>query len=260
MIAPVLEQTAVERFVSRGYLPVNEELFSETEREKVREELLSVTSPPAHIVREEDGGAIRSIYDAHRASPLVEKMARHPFVVGIAEHLLGGPVYHYQVKINFKAPLSGKGVWPWHSDFLIWHHEDGLPAPEMLTVAIHIDTAHEHNGPLLVSPASHLEPIAGISNASNDRSSSRDLSYPLDQSSVTRILNEHGIETVTGPAGSIVVFDSRILHASGPNLSPTPRTVMLLRFNRLSNVPPVGKTGRPAWLANPNPSRVTPMA
>jgi len=45
-----------------------------------------------------------------------------------------------------------------------------------------------------------------------------------DRKHLTRMAEEHGIEQITGPAGSAVMFDSNLLHGSNGNLSPFARS------------------------------------
>ena len=45
----------------------------------------------------------------------------------------------------------------------------------------------------------------------------------------------YGIVAPKGPAGSAVIFDCCTAHASGPNLSPWPRHLIYLSYNRLDN-------------------------
>ena len=82
----------------------------------------------------------------------------------------------------------------------------------MLTAMFMLDDVGPHNGGTLVVPGSHLavsrsthgEPVA-------------DLPPPIN---------------VTCPAGTIMLFDHRLLHGTGVNRSPDPRHILIAGFHR----------------------------
>ncbi len=97
------------------------------------------------IVRENSDGAVRSVFDVHRLSDVVDEIIRRPEVVGIARQILGSDVYVHQSRLNFKPGFTG-GPFYWHSDFETWHAEDGMPAPRAASISIALTENYGHNG------------------------------------------------------------------------------------------------------------------
>ncbi len=97
------------------------------------------------VVRENGDGAVRSVFDVHRLSDVVDEIIRRPEVVGIARQILGSDVYVHQSRLNFKPGFSG-GPFYWHSDFETWHAEDGMPTPRAASISIALTENYGHNG------------------------------------------------------------------------------------------------------------------
>src|SRR5690606_564645 len=73
-----------------------------------------------------------------------------------------------------------------------------------------------------------------------------------DHESITRLVEEGGIDTPVGKAGSIVLFDCNIMHGSNSNISPKPRSNVFIVFNSTQNrlvEPYSGQRPRPAHIA-----------
>lgn len=131
--------------------------------------------------------------------------------------------------INY--PGNERGYW--HSD---WPYNatnaSHIPAPYPDTL-LHLSTIWmltdftEENGGTFVVPGSHRSdnnPSAGLM-ANIDR----DAPYPTEVQ-------------VTGSAGSVLMYDSRMWHSVAPNLGDTPRVALIIRY-------------APWWL-NLNPSHI----
>jgi ectoine hydroxylase len=62
----------------------------------------------------------------------------------------------------------------------------------------------------------------------------------------------HGLDVLTGGAGSMTMFDCNALHASGGNITPLPRANVFIVFNSVENEltePFAGTPPRPDFLA-----------
>ena len=112
-----------------------------------------------------------------------------------------------------------------------------MPTERAMNVAIFLDDVTEPNGPLMFNPGSHKK---GVVDAKHDLTTT---SYPLwtVNNNLNRQLVQRaggkggydgqdwhtggGIVSPTGPAGSMLLFHSCLVHASGSNFSP---------FNRVS--------------------------
>jgi ectoine hydroxylase len=69
---------------------------------------------------------------------------------------------------------------------------------------------------------------------------------------ITTLAAEYGIDQFTGPAGSALWFDSNIMHGSGNNITPYPRSNIFVVFNSVENalVDPFGAANpRPTFIA-----------
>ncbi|MGB1006228.1 MAG: proline hydroxylase, partial [Thalassobaculaceae bacterium] len=57
-----------------------------------------------------------------------------------------------------------------------------------------------------------------------------------------------GCVAPTGPAGSVLIFSSLLVHASPPNISPLPRTIVYLSLCHVDNH--ITKHNRAEWIAH----------
>src|SRR3546814_17897850 len=76
-------------------------------------------------------------------------------------------------------------------------------------------------------------------------------SYPLwtlSRAEVTRVAEEGGCVAPTGPAGSVIMFHGNLVHASPPNISPLPRTIVYLSLCHVENH--IRAFKRKEWIAH----------
>jgi ectoine hydroxylase len=157
----------------------------------------------------------------------------------------------HQFKINGKAAFDGD-VWQWHQDYGTWRNDDGMPTERAMNVAIFLDDVNEYNGPLMFIPGSHKK---GVVDARHDTTTT---SYPLwtvDNELIAQLVEraggKHGgIVSPTGPAGSMILFHSCLVHASGSNLSPWHRVSVYLSLCAVSNH--IRRFKRPEYIAHRN--------
>jgi ectoine hydroxylase len=70
---------------------------------------------------------------------------------------------------------------------------------------------------------------------------------------LAKLSRDNGIAAPKGPPGSIVVFDSNLMHGSGANISPFPRCNLFVVYNSTENTPHAPYSGlepRPSYIAN----------
>ena len=248
----------IERFERDGYL-VLPEVFSPAEVALLTDELERQRHDPAmdgseKTVREPDSGAIRSVFETHRDNPLFGRLAVDERIAGVARFILGGDIYVHQSRMNFKPGFHGKEFY-WHSDFETWHCEDGLPRMRTLSCSILLTDNHAYNGPLLLIPGSHRHFIHCVGATPDDhyRQSLRQQQIGIpDEDSLRQMVERHGIDLATGPAGSVVFFDCNTLHGSNGNISPNPRSNLFYVYNHVDNAPQppfCGRAPRPAFVA-----------
>ena len=186
--------------------------------------------------REKGSDAVRTNFAAHLYSTPFAKLARHPRMIQPVEDLLQEKLYMHQFKINGKMAFEGD-VWQWHQDYGTWFNDDLMPSARAMNVAIFLDEVNEFNGPLLFIPGSHKR---GFIKAKHDLTTT---SYPLwtiDNDLIRQLVDraggrKGGIVSPQGPAGSMIIFHSCLVHASSNNLSPFNRISVYLSLCAVSN-------------------------
>ncbi len=253
-----LQQDQERSYEEKGFLLLPS-LFSEEQMEAINTKLSSTswTDTPGTVL-EEDGRTIRAIHEDPTQISLLEKISKHPKLVGAAMQILSSPVYIHQLKINFKAAFSGD-IWPWHQDFVYWNKEDGMPEPRAINVAIFLEEVNEFNGPLCLIPGSHKEGTIsslnqvdqGSADPENDEwisSFQSNLKYTTPEKRVSQLVESNGIEAPKGSAGSVLFFHPDCVHGSTNNLSPFSRSMALVTYNSVENIPVAVENPRPDFL------------
>jgi ectoine hydroxylase len=213
----------------------------------------------AYNVREKGSDAVRTNFAAHLYSEPFARLARHPRMVEPVADLLGEALYMHQFKINGKMAFEGD-VWQWHQDYGTWRADDLMPTERAMNVAIFLDDVNPFNGPLMFTPGSHKR---GVIDAKHDLTTT---SYPLwtvDNALIAALVERAGgpggydadgrhvpggIVSPQGPAGSMILFHSCLVHASSSNLSPWNRVSVYLSLCAVSNH--IRRFKRPEYIAH----------
>jgi len=187
-------------------------------------------------VREKGSDAVRTNFAAHLYSKPFAKLARHPRMIKPVEDLLGEHLYMHQFKINGKMAFEGD-VWQWHQDYGTWVNDDLMPTERAMNIAIFLDEVTEFNGPLLFIPGSHKK---GVIEAKHDLTTTSYPLWTLDNNLISQLVSRAGgknggIVSPKGPAGSMILFHSCLVHASSSNLSPFNRVSVYLSLCAVSN-------------------------
>jgi ectoine hydroxylase len=244
-----LSQEQLAQFDRDGYL-FFPGLFSPGETRMLTEAVPELYSRREdYNVREKGSDAVRTNFAAHMYSEPFARLARHPRMVEPVVDLFGEDVYMHQFKINGKMAFEGD-VWQWHQDYGTWLNDDMMPTERAMNVAIFLDDVNEYNGPLMFIPGSHKK---GVVKAKHDVTTT---SYPLWTVSheliaalVERGGGKHGgIVSPKGPAGSMILFHSCLVHASNSNLSPWNRVSVYLSLCAVSNH--IRRFKRPEYIAH----------
>ncbi len=199
----------------------------------------------SRALTENDGAFI--LEDGHtstgpRLRRLTSPVSHHPVfwefaskspVVRIAVDVCGPDVKFYHSKLNFKWPKGGQ-VFDWHNDINAWPHTDYSP----VTIGLYLDDCAEEQGPLKAVKGSHNEPLRSM--------------YDADGNWVLRIAEEdmpmnwrERTVSMTGPAGSLVLLNCRVIHGSARNASPNMRPLLLNVYSSADSFP---------YVTNPIPS------
>ena len=244
-----LSPTQIEQFDREGYL-FFPSLFTPEETRTLNDAVPELYSRrEAYNVREKGKDAVRTNFAAHLYSEPFAKLARHPRMIEPVEALLGEKLYMHQFKINGKMAFEGD-VWQWHQDYGTWLNDDLMPTERAMNVAIFLDDVNEYNGPLMFIPGSHKK---GVVDAKHDLITT---SYPLwtvDHDLIRQLVDraggkDGGIVSPKGPAGSMILFHSCLVHASSSNLSPFNRVSVYLSLCAVSNH--IRRHKRPEFIAH----------
>lgn len=155
---------------------------------------------------------------------VIPRLAR---VVAAAATLIGRPVYHWHSKLSMKAPGSA-GRWDWHQDYAYWYHE-GCLYPDMTTCTIAVDRAFPGNGCLQLIKGSHR-----LGRMEHPRIGAASGADPVR---LALIQARHETVACVMAPGDALFFHANTLHASGPNESAAPRTLLHCSYNAVDNSP-----------------------
>lgn len=137
-------------------------------------------------------------------------------------------------QINYKEPLpepveeiDGSEVSPGYEPHSDWPYlEDKVPLEDDFLVAsiVFVDACTSDNGPLQIWPGTHEREYEHV------RKNHGGISIPQD------CLDQRDRREIVGPSGSVLFFDSRIVHSSEPNSTDEPRRLAIYRHSPANNV------------------------
>jgi ectoine hydroxylase len=255
---PGLTEHQLKGYQKKGFIFLKN-FFSAHEVAVFLAEARRLAADPAIRGREEaiaepGSDQIRSVFDAHRLHPLFDCVARDPRLVAIAQSILGQGIYVHQSRLNLKPGFVGKEFY-WHSDFETWHVEDGMPRMRALSCTVLLTDNNEFNGPLYIVPGSHMHYVTCVGATPEDHYKvslkKQEVGVP-DAASLARLIERGGIQSMKGPAGSVILFDCNAMHGSSSNISPYPRSNLFMVYNSVENrlgPPPSGIKPRPEFIA-----------
>lgn len=163
---------------------------------------------------------IRVIEPFHFLDPVFDRLIEDPRLVDPVCGLLGEDAAAlWTDKINLKRPREGSGF-RWHQDSPYWGHAcqhcDRLP-----NVMVVLDDANEENGCFRVVPGSHRD---GFLPGIQDETRLGPLFTRPDA------FDESAQKPFVVEAGTVVFFDSHIVHGSQPNRSDRKRRAMVFTY------------------------------
>ncbi len=238
-----LTKDQLEAFDREGYLFLPD-VFSEAEATVLNREAQRVFAMDRkEVVREKDGKTARTAFAAQDYNEGFRRLGRHPRLLEPVRQILDGDVYMHQFKVNAKAAFNGD-VWQWHQDYGTWSRDDLMPEPRAMNIALFLEDVTEFNGALMFIPRSHK---GGVIDAGHDVQTT---SYPLwtiDDETIARLVEEGGIVSPKGKAGSVIMFHGNLVHGSPSNMSPFDRTIVYLSLCHVDNH--IRRFKRPEWVA-----------
>ena len=238
-----LTSQQLSEFDKSGYIFLPE-LFSADEAALLKREADTVYASDRKEIWRETSGVARTAFAAHTYNEGFKRLGAHPRLIEPVQQLLDGPVYMHQFKVNAKAAFDGD-VWQWHQDYGTWKRDDEMPEPRALNIAVFIDDVTAANGPLLFIPGSHKQ---GVVKAGHDLQTTSYPLWTLDRETVSELAEHGGCVAPTGPAGSVLIFSSLLVHASPANISPFDRTIVYLSLCHVDNH--IRAFNREEWIAH----------
>jgi ectoine hydroxylase len=181
-------------------------------------------SPRIDLRSRPEGPVLLKVQPLADVSPLLKQVSEDDRLLQPMRDLLGCEPLMLEEKLNGKELLAltsedlgdlpvrpSSDAFPFHTDYH-YFYLDGYP-PETLSSAIAIDACTRENGALRVVPGSHLQewPLASTWPPYLDEAS-----FP-DEDQVY----------LECPAGTVVLFHSKLAHASSPNTTPEPRRLLI---------------------------------
>ncbi len=150
-------------------------------------------------------------------------------LASILKPLLGPNIRLHTSKLNTKAPGGGAAV-EWHQDWAFYPHTND----DILAVGIMLEDVDEVNGPLMVVPGTHKNPVLshhrnGVFCGAID---------PADP-----LFERDKAVTITGKAGDMSIHHVRVLHGSAPNLSDRARKILFFELIAADAWPLMGVAG-----------------
>lgn len=179
----------------------------------------------------------RSIFMAHRLSALYRQLVADVRLLNIARQILGSEVYIHQSRVNVKSGFHGRKNF-WHSDFETWHVEDGMPRMRAASCLVMLTECNEFNGPLMFIPGSHTQYVSCIGETPEDNYKhllKKQECGIADPVALSFLAERGGIQSMKGPAGSVVFFDCNTMHGANSNISPYPRASLFFVYNSVEN-------------------------
>jgi ectoine hydroxylase len=251
-----LDESQIAAYGDKGWIVIDD-AFSADEVAVLEAAALSVMERPGPEVGREADGSPHVCWGMHLFDERLAALVHHPLLVTASRELLGDDFFVHQSRINMKQ--TNGSIVAWHQDFGTYHRVDGVPDPRGIMIAVFLDDVTHVNAPLLAVPGSHREGLVSTANVdptSPDFDQVSKYRYDITDDTMARLVDNYGLETITGRAGSMLLMDMTVVHGSSVNISPLRRLLLYV------NVCPVDNRGesyeRPEYYAARDFSAVQP--
>lgn len=221
-----LDDADVRAYQERGWTVVPD-MFSTAEVAVLEQAALQVMERPGPEVGREADGSPHVCWGMHLFDERLDALVRHPSLVEPTKQLLDADFFVHQSRINMKQ--TNGSIVAWHQDFGTYHRVDGVPDPRGIMIAVFLDDVTHVNAPLLAVPGSHREGLvstAQVDPTSPDFEAVSKYRYDITDETMSRLVEDYGLETITGAAGSVLFMDMTVVHGSSVNISPLRRLLL----------------------------------
>jgi ectoine hydroxylase-related dioxygenase (phytanoyl-CoA dioxygenase family) len=247
----MLNQQQIEQFWHDGYL-VAENAVTSDQLAALRRELAmwveesrghakpfgspTIDGRPRFDMGEEHSAerpALRRVNNPSDVSPAYLEVMKNAAMVEMVADLIGPDVKFHHCKINVKLPGSKTEV-GYHQDFAYTPHTND----DIVTALLMLDDMTLENGCLTVVPGSHRGPLHSLFENGTF------VGYVSPETTARLRPAERPI---TGPAGSVCLMHTRLVHGSDANRSAQPRALYICVYTAADAVPIARNP-----MANPN--------
>ena len=150
------------------------------------------------------------------------ELMSNPKILDVVESLIGPEIFANPVyNVRPKVPRVAAGEVPWHQDKSYW---PGSKSNPVITVWIAVVDATLTNGCLRVIPRTQHETVGGFHFETYSGTAYRE----LDDETVKPLKDKARALPVT--TGTVIIFNDRFIHSSGPNTSSHVRWSVDLRY------------------------------
>jgi phytanoyl-CoA hydroxylase len=171
---------------------------------------------------------VRRIKAPHLHHAAYAALVRHPKIVAVLQDLWGPDIRFDTAKLNLKSAGFGAAV-EWHQDWAFYPHTND----DLAAVGVMMDDMELENGPLLIIPGSHKDPVVHDHHGEDGR-----FCGAMDPGK--KEVDYTAAVPLTGRAGSITVHHVRAVHGSAPNTSNRDRRLLLFQFRAADAWPLLG--------------------
>ncbi len=172
-----------------------------------------------------EGKKVRRIYEPCTYYPRFRTLSESKDLLDVIEQLIGPNLVFHLSKINMKPAALGSVV-EWHQDLTYYP----LTNTDSVTVLVYLDDADASNGCLQVIPRAQHRVMDHTSKG-------------IFQGRVTETVDTSKAVFLEAKAGSCILMHGLTPHSSAPNLSPHPRTTLIMSY-RAADAFPIYMKGR----------------
>jgi len=158
--------------------------------------------------------------NSHLVIPFVNEIARHPALLDMVESILGPNLLVWSAEF-FVKPASSNKIVSWHQDLTYW----GLgEVDDELTAWVALSDVNLASGCMRFVPGSHkqsIQPHQDTFGENNMLSRGQEIAVDVD---------EDAARLIELKPGEVSFHHGRMIHASGPNTTSSPRIGLAIRY------------------------------
>ena len=221
----LIDAEAIHRYRRDGYLIVPE-LFSAAEVKVLLDELESdFIGGIAHNTADGSGRSSRFAIWHELKEDVWGAASISPRIVESLRTLTGEEISFFHGKVIFKEPGSS-AAWEWHQDYGYWYHS--FIFPRMASAWVALDHARISNGCLQVLRGSHR-----LGRLEHGQMGDQQGIQPARLQEVMPLFERVDCEI---PPGSVIFFDSQLIHGSNPNTTSGFRRSFIMCYTAQDNL------------------------